>query len=110
MQICPRHPSDTVAWMLQLFDRLRHRLLDLLVQPDCDERAHSFGFAIPEVVAQMRWCLIFRPTHYSILLEIKLSRPILRPRPRRLLPPVHARPEAADRCRRTSTPRRTSLD
>ena len=54
MQICPRHPSDTVAWMLQLVDRLRHRLLDLLVHPDCDERAHFPDFAIPEVVAQMR--------------------------------------------------------
>src|SRR5208337_716234 len=95
--------------MLQLVDRLRHRLLDLLVEPDCDERARSFGFAIPEVVAQMRWCLIFRPMHYSILLEIKLSRPILSPGRRRLPPPVHARPDAADRCRRTSTPRRTSL-
>src|SRR5208283_1506631 len=69
MQICPRHPSDAVAWMLQLVDRLRHRLFDLLVHPDCDERAHSPGFAIHEVVADKRSRLTFRPMRHSILTQ-----------------------------------------
>src|SRR5208283_1599092 len=69
MQICPRHPSDAVAWMLQLVDRLRHRLLDLLVHPDRDERAHSPGFAIHEVVVDKRSRLTFRPMRHWILTQ-----------------------------------------
>ena len=64
MQIRARDPSNTVARMLQLINRFRDGVLDLIAHPDRDERAHTLGLARPEFVAQISSCLTFSPMRH----------------------------------------------
>ena len=67
MQIRARDPSHAVVRMPQLVDGAGDGIFDRFAHPDCDERAHSLGLARAEVVAQIGWCLTFRPMRHRKL-------------------------------------------
>jgi hypothetical protein len=50
--------------MPQLVDGASDGIFDRLAHPDGDEGAHSLDLASAGVVAQIGWCLTFRPMRH----------------------------------------------